>query len=221
MPLPQVIVTSGEYAPNLHNGGGTEVVNGGALRYEYLHEARRATTRPEKESKVVLVALPYSVSLGEEMLLAVFDAFKDLTGAKIRFIIKFHPVIPPELLTVWLAPWPAHFQKTDKSISEILEEVDLVIYSSSTVGLEALARGARVVRYCSEHTLELDPADNLGETTVRSCSESDIRELVFSALRDSSASSLDAGKLNKLFSPVNDGVWRRVIKGLKGDGDAA
>lgn len=217
MPLPHVIVTDGEYTLKLlENAGYGEVklVNGGALRYEYLHKTGSGLTRQKKQLKTILVALPYSRNLTEEMLLAVFNAFKDLAGGQIRFIIKFHPEVPLAHLKIELPPWPAHFQKTDRPLSEISKEVDLVIYSSSTIGLEALLGGVPVVRYCPEHTIELEPLGAVAERGVRSCSEDNIKQVVLSALseRGNHLVQETAFSLNSFFSPVDEDVWRQVVR---------
>jgi hypothetical protein len=220
MPLPHLIVTNGEYTLNLLRNAGygeRELVNGGALRYEYIHKIDKGWGRKNKASKTILVAMPYSRNLTEELLTSLFNAFLDLAGEEIRFVIKFHPEVPLESLRVQLPAWPAYFQKTDKPIPETLKEVNLVIYSSSTVGLEALLHGVPVVRYYSEHTLDLDPLGAFGEKMIRSCSEENLREITISVLKQGSNYStqqpaLNRENLNKFLSPVDENVWRRVVK---------
>ena len=109
---------------------------------------------------------------------------------------------------------PAHFHKTDKPISGILEEVDLAIYSSSIVGLEALLAGVPVIRYESEHILELDPLGTCGEWMVKSCSGDNLKQVVLSALNETSDHpDCDfASNVNKFLSPVNEDVWRQIIR---------
>lgn len=215
MPLPHVIVTNGEYILNLlENAGyeGVELVNGGALRYEYLHKIGTGLTKQKRQLKIILVALPYSRNLTEEMLLAIFNAFKDLTGEQIRFIIKFHPEVPLEHLKIELPPWPAHFQKTDRPPSEILKDVNLVIYSSSTIGLEALLGRVPVIRYCPEHTIELEPLGAFAEQAARSCSENNLKQVVLSALRSNYLVQETGFSVNSFFSPVDEDVWTQVVR---------
>jgi len=170
--------------------------------------------KQERELKTILVALPSWRTLTEEMLLVIFNAFKDLANEKLRFIIKSHPIIPLECLKIRLPPWPAHFQRTDKPASEILEEVDLVIYSSSTIGLEALLGKVPVIRYCPQYAVELDHLDALGEGVVKSCSEDNIKQVVLSVLngKDSHSTEDSTPILDKLFSPVDEEVWRQIVK---------
>ena len=218
MPLPDVIVANGEHTLELLKNAGygkVELINGGALRYEHLYETGDSTKR-EKEIRAVLVALPYSRSLSEEMLMVIFGAFRDLAEEKLMFIIKFHPEVPLERLEIQLPPWPGHFQRTEKPMAEILKEVDLVIYSSSTIGLEALLGGVPVIRYCPEHIIDLDASDAFGEGVVKSCSEDDIKQAVLSALNGGNShlaeDSIPTDILSKLFSPVDEDVWRQIVK---------
>ena len=220
MPLPHIIVTNGEYNLNLLKNAGygeTELVNGGALRYGYIHKIDKDSLRKDEASRTVLVAMAYSRNLTEELLRSLFDAFEDLTGEGITIVVKLHPEVPLESLRTQLPSWPAHFRQTDRPISDILEEVDLVVYSSSTVGLEALLNGVPAVRYCSEHILDLDPLDAFDEGIVRSCSGDNLRQVVLSALREGSnylaqQPALSTEKLNRFFSPVNEDGWRQIVK---------
>ena len=220
MPLPDCIVTSGEYTLNLLKNAGygeTELVNGGTLRYEYLYKTEKRLIKKDETSEVVLVAMAYSRNLTEELLISLFNAFIDLTKEEIRFVVKFHPEVPLESLKIKLPFWPAHFQKTYKPISEVLKEVDLVIYSSSTVGLETLFYGVPVVRYRSKHIIDLDPLDAFDEGIIKSCSEDNIRQIVLSTLRErtnclAQQPALSAESLNRFFSPVDEDVWRQIVK---------
>ena len=228
MPLPHLILTNGEYTLSLLTDAGyegVELANGGALRYEYLHkrEADNVLINKAKKDRALktgLVALAYSITLTEELLLAVFNAFTSLEVNTISFVVKSHPWAPLENLGIQLSTWPSHFKKTDKPVSEVLKQADLVIYSSSTIGLEALLSGVPIVRYHSEHILSLDPLDALSETVSRSCSGSNVKEAVLSTLYDVHNEDSHLGQhfafnvanLNKFFSPVNEDVWKQVVK---------
>lgn len=220
IPLPHVIITDGEYTLKLlkeEGYRGVELVNGGALRYEYLHQRSSLPTQ-KRLLKTILVTLPYSRSLTEEMLLAVFSNFKDPVDRQTKLAIKFHPEVPLTSLKIKLPTWPVHFQKVDKPLSEFSKEVDLVIYSSSTIGLEGLLGGIPVVQYRSEHSIELEPLGTT-EEKIRSCSESSMRQVVLSALdgSDNYPNQGGAPSLNNFFSPVDEDVWKGVI-GSKEEG---
>lgn len=223
-PLPDYIVTNGEHTLNLLKNAGygqAQIVNGGALRYEYLHNNSGNTiidvlVESDKTHKTVLIALSYSRVLAAELLLAVFSAFADPQEVEARFLIKPHPWVPLENLGIPLPPMPAHFQRTDKPMSELLRETHVVLYSSSTVGLEALLADVPVIRYHSEHLLDLDPLDGFEGSGIESCSEDNLKQAVLSALNrgkngGARGSASGASILNSVFSPVDENVWRQIV----------
>jgi len=215
MPLPNLIAANSEYTLDLLNSAGygeTKLVNGGALRYEHLHQMADNLARRKKKLKTVLVAFPYSVSQSQEMLLAVFNAFGSTD--KHRFIIKPHPAVTLERLEIQLSSWPTNFEKTDKPIPEILKEADLVIYSSGTIGLESLLAGVPVIRYCPEHTIGYDAMDAVDEQLVRRCSENNLRQVVLSALnqKDNHPAKEAALGARRFFSPVDEEAWKQIVK---------
>lgn len=214
MPLPDIIVANGEYPLELFNGAGygkIEFINGGALRYEHLQGMERGSSKQGRKQKIVLVALPYIATLAEEMLLAASDAFKDAGEENIEVIIKTHPIEHSKRLADYPLPLPAHFQQTDKPIPEILKESDLLIYAASATGLEAVLTGVPVVKFCSEHIIDLDSLDVDGRA-VRSCFENDMKEVVLGALSEmGNLTWQPAENLNKFFSPVDEDVWKQIV----------
>lgn len=217
MPFPHCIVADSDHALEILKNAGygrVELVNGGALRYEYLYEMERNITQQVRRGpEAVLVALPYLTSLVQEMLSAVFNAFADLEDSP-RIVIKFHPATSPKRLGIRFPSWPAHFEKTEKSIPEILKEVDLVICWSSTMVLEMFLAGVPVIRYCSENTIGLGALDEINETAIKNCFENDMRSVVLSALSESGNYLTQESDINlsRFFSPVNEEVWREVVK---------
>jgi surface carbohydrate biosynthesis protein (TIGR04326 family) len=228
MPLPHIIVTNGEHTLNLLRNAGygdVEFINGGALRYERPYRTDSDSTKRRNKVKTVLVAFPYSASQSQEMLLAVLNAFREME--KIRIIMKPHPAVPLERLAIQVSAWPVNFEMVDKPVPEILKEVDLLIYSASTTGLEASLAGIPVVKYYSEHLLDLDPLDTVDGSSVRSCSENNMKHVVLSALDEkrNHPGEKPTSSPDKFFSPVNEDVWTQIVKHRKlirstGDGKA-
>lgn len=211
MPLPHVIVTNGEHTLELlknANYGNANLINGGALRYEHLYQEKSSHTKEEQKTKTVLVALPYLAKLALEMFLVAINSLQD---ENIRVIIKPHPIVPLERLKIRPLHWPVHFQKTDKPMQEILREVDLVVYSSTTTGLEAFLAGIPVIKYYSEHFLDLDTLSADG-SAVKSCFENNMGEVILSALKENGSYTTQTRNIEQFFSPVNEDVWKQVVK---------
>ncbi len=217
MPLPDCIVADSDRAlKTMKNAGfgGVEIVNGGALRFEHLLSRKSDIREKErKQSKNVLVALPYQTDLVQEFLLAVFNAFEGLKDSP-GILIKFHPSASAKNLRIRLPDWPPHFESTEKPISEMLGEIDLVICSSANIILEMALTGIPVVSYRSEHILCLDELEGLDEGAVKSCYENDMQNVVLSVLnRGVTYSPGDASrKVTGFFAPVNEEVWKDVVK---------
>lgn len=218
MPLPHVVITAGENSLEqlTHAGyGNVELINGGALRYEYLHGKGTALTKHGEKLRKVLLTLPYNTNLALEMVLASLNAFKDLEEEKLEIIIKAHPAGPSKrLIKSQSIPWPANFQSTDRPTPEMLGEVDLLIYSSTTTGLEAYLAGVPVVKYCSEHIIDIDPLDIGNGSLAKSCYENNMKHVVLSALDETGNIQAEhlSRDLNKFFSRVNEDVWKQVVK---------
>jgi hypothetical protein len=219
MPVPHSIITSGKYTQKLFENAGygdAQIINGGSFRYEYLHHINQDEAGDEKKSdiKTVVVAFTYSVSLTLEMLMALFDAFANKGDKSCHFILKFHPSLPPESLKVQLPSWPPHFEVSGQSFAEALERADLVLYSSSTAGLEAYLAGVPLIRYDSEHNLSVDPLDALDESTVQGCSASNMKSVILSQLRDSISPapvSDEPVQISYFFSLPDLKMWRNLV----------
>jgi hypothetical protein len=217
MPLPHCIVAASDRAlETLNNAGygGKEIINGGALRFEHLQSQKN--TKPKTRGSrppSVLVALPYMLDLMQELLLSVFNAFADFKDSP-RIIIKFHPAVSSKNLRISLPNWPAHFETTEKPVSEMLGETDLVICSSANIILEMAVAGIPAIRYRSEHTLCLDEMEGLEEGAVKGCYENDMRNVVLSVLNGEDAHPpQDVSKqIARFYAPVDEEVWKEVVK---------
>ncbi|MBT7290303.1 MAG: hypothetical protein HN837_07445 [Chloroflexi bacterium] len=219
MPVPHSIIASGKYTQQLFQDAGygdAQIINGGSFRYEYLHNDEQDVVKNQKKNDIrtIMVAFTYSPDLTLEMLMALFDAFADTDGKSCHFILKFHPNTPPKSLGGELPPWPPHFEVSGQSFAAALERADMVLYSSSTAGLETYLAGVPVIRYDSEHNLSLDPMDALDESTVPSCSANDMKSVILSLLNNKVSSVRKRDKINLInyfFSPVNVSVWQEIV----------
>ncbi len=160
----------------------------------------------------ILIAMPYSKNLAQEMLLGLYNSFNSIEDH--MFTLKFHPAISSEKMKMLVPKWPAHFQETRQPIPELLGEMDLVIYAASSVGLEALIHGTPVIRFYSEYRLDDDPLDVFGEKLVSSCSGHNLREVVTSMFERTVAPSNQrpevSENLKHFFSPVDEQLWLNI-----------
>ena len=104
----------------------------------------------------VLVALATKLDEYVKTLSLLESAFSGISGFNVR--IRPHPEIPLELaLDVFPPATRNFFSKSEGTLSEDLEWADVVLYASSTVGLEAVACGKPVVYLDLGDFLDTDP----------------------------------------------------------------
>lgn len=217
MPLPDVIVVDSDRALKTLKDtgfGAVPIVNGGALRFEYLLEQKSNRIKKRKgRPQTVLVTLPYMTDLVQELLLAVFAAFAGLKDSP-GVMIKFHPASSPKNLRIRLPEWPAHFEQTEKPVPDLFDEIDLAVCCSANVIIEMSLAGIPTVRYRSEHALCLDELEGLDEKAVRSCYEKDMQNVVLSVLsgKDVYPTRDISRDIAGFFGPVDEQVWRDVVK---------
>lgn len=215
-PLPDKILTIGRFTFDMFSRHGNYpegiLAIGGALKYEHLLKEETQTKATPME-KTVLIATPIDPFISKTLILDIGREFRENTEG-IRFLIKCHPSTPFSSLNISVDE--GLFTITDRPVSELLNIVDTMIYSDSTVGLEFLVRGKSVVRYVSENLINMDILVGVDKEMFISCYESGAREAILKALSvNHDAERLERASRVKAeyFSPVDYGMFEREIKG--------
>ena len=134
---------------------------------------------------------------------------------KINFIIKYHPAAFLKGIKVDIKKWPKHFKKSEKLFSDLLIDADLVLYYSSSTGLEALTKGVPVIKYYSETVFDQDPLLGFDEFQVTSCSFNNMKDVVYKKLNYSDDEKTFKNKDMKIkydfFSPVKIEAWEKIL----------
>ena len=166
LPMCDLVVTNGEYTAELLRTQGyppEKVVAGGSFRHSYLLERLdRSDPLPsarKRDCVTILVTPSIGRSEATELLWKVKQALGSLTQYQV--LIKCHPSMPFSKFSRDLGaePLPAHFTISEEPVSELMQRCDIIIYSSSTTCLEALAFGIPAVHVASEFTIDMDPLD--------------------------------------------------------------
>jgi hypothetical protein len=183
VPFPDRIVTNSpyHYALFLRNGMPESVLAcGGAFRYEALGEgmSARSATRPAGSPIRVLVAPSIILTNAAELLFSASEAFHD--DQQITIVLKCHPRLPADRVSAeaGLSSLPANFVIDERPIAEVLRAVDVLVYSDSTVALEALAHGVPVVHYSSNHEIDLDPLEDFPDLRSSTGTAQGLRAIV-------------------------------------------
>lgn len=163
-PLPDKIVTAGDYFAELYKKGGIpeeKVVVGGAWRYCYMqNNMRERSVFPSKRpgnKRTILVSLPIVGFILDSMLENLDNAlFQRHLNDDFEIWLKPHPVTDSSDLAR-INKLALRYNMAHKPFQELLRDADLVIASSSTSGLESFLYGKRVICYLPENFIVPDP----------------------------------------------------------------
>ena len=152
----QVICTGSVWAEELLRRGYKSVRIGGALRFDPLPTMVDPSYR-DNDKSIILVTSNAGENLTLEVLRNIYLAFGKDTDKRIW--IKIHPhlhIDDTHYDSVFNGQIPQHFRIVEESVSKLLPQVDLLIYSSTSVCLEALSMGIPVLSVVPETFIDLD-----------------------------------------------------------------
>ncbi|MHB8163414.1 MAG: hypothetical protein ACYDDV_03580 [Methanoregula sp.] len=211
MPLPDLIVTIGNRARNVLIHGGFDpnrVVIGGALRYPALLENQQSC--PETLHKKILIATTDDVNASLELIIKCIHAFRDYKNHTI--IVKFHPTLPVRYVLPHLNDIPGNFVIRTDPVDVLLPECGLVIYTATSVSVEALARGIPILHIRSDMVIDRDIYEK--EDNIASASKPDdilkaAEDLLGKQRENQSTTSTLIGEM---FSPVSEESYQLFQK---------
>jgi hypothetical protein len=180
-PLPDRFVTVGKQPARLLASGGYDsetVMVGGALRMQDLDALRSPDQDiPEITSPVVLLAPTLGVEESAELAYMALNLFEESDGVQV--ILKCHPMMPFDNISDHIGgPLPSHVQISNKPIKELILQSSVMIYSTSTVCIEALAVETPVVNLRPQFGISLDPLEEFTALRPVAVGLNDLREKV-------------------------------------------
>jgi surface carbohydrate biosynthesis protein (TIGR04326 family) len=156
VPLPDKIIVNGEQSKKVLVDCGypqDRVFTGGALRYTYLGSEMPAKPG-EKGSFDVLVAASVNINEAVELIEKCLEAFSGKPA--FNLIIKMHPTLPFGKISKYFPVLPKNVIVSETPVQELLARSDLVMYTSSTVAIEAVALGVPVIHVKSDHIIDMN-----------------------------------------------------------------
>jgi hypothetical protein len=161
MPFPDRIITSGDHDKEVFEKWGypkEKLVKGGAIRYDYLLDMKKNSGKLNLDRPAVLVTTSINKPDALELIWKTIMAFQN--EKKYRIIIKCHPYMPFSKIIKELGiPIPLNFEISETPIPKLLEEADILVYTSSTTCLEAIAKGVPIIYVKSDLMIELNQLD--------------------------------------------------------------
>jgi hypothetical protein len=166
--LPDYIITNGKYPYNFLSRHGyplNRLVFGGALRYYSIKKQPLQSNIGNNSNKTILVALPASISESVEIIEKVNESLHDMESLTI--LCKIHPFISQKRIMQYI---PKETQKKirfiDEKITELLPRVNLLVYSGTSVSIEALTYHIPVLKINSGSRIDLDPLQDFQSRTL-------------------------------------------------------
>lgn len=215
IPLPDRIITIGDHTLKMFRDKGgykDEMLrNGGAWRYTYLWKDNIESNKVNAR-KTVLVATPVDMLIARILLLDLKKAFRS-TYTDIKFIIKCYPSTPFSSLKIEMDNNDL-FQVVDDPIEKLLDVIDTVIYTTSTVGIESLVREKKVIRFIPENLITADPLDGIQSDLYFTCYEGDCFEIIHTALEFNITEKMKMAMMqlkHEYFDKVNYDLWLREV----------
>jgi surface carbohydrate biosynthesis protein (TIGR04326 family) len=125
----------------------------GSLRYENVKLPFKA--REFHNDKIILVVLSADINRSLEMIIKSLIAFTGLEGVSV--LLKPHPTMKLSFLEQYLRQLPENFSITNKSISQSLPAIDIMIYNDSTAAVEAAINAIPLIHMKSDYSIDIDP----------------------------------------------------------------
>lgn len=214
-PLPHRIVTSGAYFASLYKEGGIppdKLTVGGAWRYVHCSKDAPVNTGHSGQARpVVLVSLPIDIFIAKAMLKNVFKEISSQGMDKeIEFWIKPHPGFLKEDMNI-VEELASGYQIVKKTFSELLKEVDVVMSSASTAGLEAFLYGKKAVSFIPENLFASEPLLDINDPNI--CKWYEGNSLNKDFLKAPFDKNGKSGELKRVyFEDVDKKVWLEIVK---------
>jgi hypothetical protein len=218
-PLPDWIVTLGKHATGLMLSAGHQTDNlrdGGALQMQGLLAQKPNPAGPliSSAKPSVLVATGRREEAMELVDLAL-QIFSEDDGVNI--VIKYHPAYPlSEVGALSNDEVFGHISVSERPITELMIESSVMIYSSSTVCVEAIALGVPTIHIRTQFDLDIDALSSVPDLRLEATGLDEIREKVWWLLNNRAEYVADHQEswdsfINDMYSPVSEDTYRAFL----------
>jgi surface carbohydrate biosynthesis protein (TIGR04326 family) len=206
LPLPDIIAVNGSRARDaLVNSGFNreQVIVGGAYRYHTLD----ISPRPRKDAgnnNTILIIPTDDFDSTLELVTKTVQAFGNKKGT--NCIIKLHPTLPRKKISAYLSGIPENFSISEEPIERLLVCTDLVVYTGSTVAIEAMARGIPILHVRSDLIIDRDIFNERDHIVSVSKPEEMYRASMSILSMDNESMRAGSDFVREFFEPVNSDV---------------
>ena len=178
-PLPDIVVTVGDHTAELLSESGYQagqIVAGGAMQMQDLLDSPQSSKPQSAELETPTVLMAASDSLDETTELAHLAAHLFQPEDAVRVILKCHPRMPfsvvADLFNITL---PGHVEVSTEPIDDLMRQSTVMVYSGSTVGVQALATGLPVIHLRPRFRLDMDPLQGFDDIRLEAMGLDDLK----------------------------------------------
>lgn len=184
IPSPDIILTNGKHTSKILTDAGynpSKIKVGGAIRYEYLTRLLDQGGNGGNSKHIdmgkyrVLVTTSIDKNESSELIMKSINAY---SGSDIyNIIIKCHPLMPFSSVANILSidKLPGNFEVSESPISTLVNECNILLYTSSTTCIEGLAAGIPILHIGSSFMIDRDVLDSLPNVRTSVKTEEDMR----------------------------------------------
>ena len=181
-PLPDRVVTVGEHTARMFSSDGYDpekVRTGGAFQPLGSYAPAPAVISTQAPEDVTSVLVAPSMGRGEarelvELAIRLYDEYQG-----VRVVIKCHPSMSFSSITGSDGrELPGHVTVSEDPIDTLMAKSSAMIYTSSTVCVQAMAMGVPMVHLCRQFGLDLDPLESEPDTRLDAMGLGDLRDKV-------------------------------------------
>ncbi|MBI5139176.1 hypothetical protein HZA26_01015 [Candidatus Nomurabacteria bacterium] len=187
-----------------------KVLVAGALRYNLrLDQTSKIEISTGVNRRPTLyIAFPGEPELSDHLLNILNN--KIHADSQTRLLLKFHPSLLPRKKLYKYIP---RAELANQQLNDLANQLDGVLFVSTTLGLEAMLIGLPVYRFIPDSILSLDPMPSfLSNHTTNFCDYRTIGRLVSNiTIRKTSLQPRTESK-NLLYFPVDDQVWKKTLR---------
>lgn len=165
VPLPDVVVANGKISfDNFRNNfsSKTRLIKSGSLRSVSVNSDYQRKSNPTSKKKIMVVC---SIGNNESIELAsfVYSAIKDHLDYDV--VIVPHPLSTFDFDNYFRKLPSENIQVTKNGFAKEFEAADVVVYDSSTVGLQAIFHGKMAINICHSYNVHVNPNEYDREVT--------------------------------------------------------
>ena len=219
-PLPDFIVTNGGYTSTILKSGGfrdDQIRIGASFQMQSvdLVNLDNDFDIDENTTPSILFATSEGKQETAELILMACNIFEEGDGIKV--IIKCHPLMPfTDALGALDVDLPAHVRVIDGPILDLISKSTLMIYTGSTVCVQALSLNVPVIHFRPRIDFDMDPLEFVPEARLEANGLEDLRNKVswlMSNREDYIQEHSDewSNLVNELFGTVTDDVVNTFI----------